>query len=114
MEKLNFKIVLRDVDGAEISDFDRVGADLPTKDGKPVPLTAYALASKALTWAFRGDEDATGEDKFRRWQFLARIRAEIDEGSELTSEEKAELKKLCGLGFGAPLVGPFWNFIEGK
>ncbi len=113
MEKLNFKTVLRDIDNAEICDFDRVGQDV-LKDGKPVPLTAYSLASKALTWAFRGDEHATGEDKFKRWQLLARIRAELDAGSVLTAEEKTELKKLCGLGFAAPLVGPFWNFIEGK
>lgn len=85
-------------------------------DGQPLldgekPILARDIAIKCLTYQVNGD-DANGEEKFRRGALAARLMS-ADE-VEITTDEAALLKKLCGMAFGTVVVFPFWNFIEGK
>ena len=94
---IDFSAVLRDLDGAEISD-----------GGKP--LTLARVASAALLQAYIDESTLAGEIKVRRFVLAMKV-AEAGE-LELTAEETAMLKERVAKGYGPLVVGRAWELLD--
>ena len=71
-------------------------------------LTLRKAMIQALT-SFE-QEDKNGPEKFERYQIASKI-AKSDE-PDLTSEERAKIKRLIGRIYGPVVVGPCYDMIE--
>jgi hypothetical protein len=78
-------------------------------DAEGAPLTLSGVVTTALLGTYP-DEQATGEEKFRRYQLAARIdNAGIQ---EVAAEEVALIKRLIGKGYPPIVVGPAYQALE--
>ncbi len=97
MAKINFDVVLTTFEGKPLED----------NDGKD--LTMARACRNAL---FTTDEKTTGEEKYTRYVLGMKVGA----GGEITlkSEEITTIKESIGTTMFPIVVGPVWDFLEGK
>lgn len=85
-------------------------------DGKPIShkeksLDLKTVCIEALMCLAASDERASGEEKFHRYQ----IAQKINKGGEveLTPEEVVIIKKRVGEVYGAVVLGPVYELLNG-
>ena len=77
--------------------------------GEGLPLTLGTVAINALLGTYP-DEQASGEEKFKRYQLAERISAAGPQ--DVSVEEVALIKRLIGKGYPPMVVGPAWLALE--
>lgn len=97
MAKINFDVVLKNLAGK------------PLKDNDGSVLTMAKACRNALHVM---DEKATGDEKYKHYVLAFKI----GEGGdvELKSEEVTTIKESIGVNMFPIVVGPVWDFLEGK
>ena len=78
-------------------------------DAEGAQLTLGSVAINALLGTY-ADEQISGEEKFKRYQFAERISSAG--GQEVSAEEVALLKRLIGKGYPPIIVGPAFLALE--
>lgn len=96
--KINFDSVLKHISGENLK---TNGEDLTLKGASIEALIAIA----------ESDRNATGEDKFKRYEIAMKVNAGGE--VELTPEEVAVIKKRVGEVFGVAVVGPAYKLLNG-
>ena len=77
------------------------------------PLTLKKCTCEALMAVYQSDKDVSGEDKLRR--YLVACKVYQSEGIlDLDVPEIKLIKDLIGKAYGALVVGPAWNALEGR
>lgn len=102
--KIDFSQTVNDIFGEPMM--------LPPKKGatEPAAATLGDLCVQALLADFPG-EQLTGEEKYKRYE----IASAIKKGAEgISIEDLAILKPVIGKGYGAAVVGPVYDLLEGK
>ena len=97
--KIDFNIVLRDMDG-EI---------LVAENGKEATLKGAAI--NALLGVFQDESTLSGEDKLKRWEIAVKVK-ESDLTTEFTIEELVVIKKMIGKAYAPIIVGQAWKLLE--
>ena len=97
MAKINFDVVLKNLIGKPLKDND--GAD----------LTMARACRNALCMTGEG---VKGEVKYDQYALAMKVGGGGD--VELKSEEITKIKKSVGANMFVIVVGPVWDFLEGK
>ena len=100
--RINVKQNLRDFDGKSMTE--------PTKDGVKV-ITLDVICENALL-ANNPQKPISGTEKVTRYELARKIH--LNEEVDFTAEEIVLVKKCVDEVFGAIIVGPVYEILEGK
>jgi hypothetical protein len=108
--KINVTQQLKELDGALMTTGKQVCQTCRQVVGKKEPMTVRLAATRALSAAFRDEQDLDGEKKFERFHLALKITDE--DKPALTVEEIVLIKKLVGKMFGPVVIGRMWAILD--
>ncbi len=89
----------------------KLNIDYVFTDENEVPIPDYNLGkaiTQALLATYSYEKDITGEEKYKRYELVQKVKSNGD----FSIEEIAKLKKLIGMAFTPLIVGQAWDALE--
>ena len=108
--KINVTQQLTELDGTPMVTGKQVCQVCGSVVGESMPMTVRLAATRALTAAYRDEQNLAGDEKVARFHLALRLTDETE--PDLKAEDIVLIKTLVGKMYGPVVVGHMWGILD--